>query len=154
MFLPWQGPGLHCLTFSGLSPLHWSPIRQVTRRLSIPSPQVTEHCGRAQTATHSRIVKEHKWRQLKQPTGNVRIGGWDGKSTWGPAVTNKHNVWLHSWPGRDITVSTQKAARNKVCLVLPKHFVPRTTRSTLYCCLFGLSTAVYFIFFFFFLKSL
>lgn len=43
---PWQGPSLHGLTISGFSPLHWSPIRQVTILLSIPSPHVAEHCGR------------------------------------------------------------------------------------------------------------
>lgn len=49
---PWQGPSRHGLTASGFSPLHWSPIRHVTRRRSIPSPQVTEHCGGVQTSTN------------------------------------------------------------------------------------------------------
>lgn len=47
---PWQGPSRHGLTASGFSLLHCSPIRHVTRRLSTPSPQVTEHWGSAQTS--------------------------------------------------------------------------------------------------------
>ncbi len=43
VFLPWQGPGLQGLCDSGFSPMHWSPIRQVTRRRATPSPHDTEH---------------------------------------------------------------------------------------------------------------
>lgn len=41
--LPWQGPGLQGLCDSGFSPVHWSPMRHVTRRRATPSPQDTEH---------------------------------------------------------------------------------------------------------------
>lgn len=42
---PWHGPGRHTRTFSGLSPPHCSPVRQLISRLSVPSPQLTEHCA-------------------------------------------------------------------------------------------------------------
>lgn len=85
--LPWQGPGLHGLTVSGFSPLHWSPIRQVTSRLSIPSPQVTEHCGRQQTHSFSQrsVCGGH--------TGNSQCR--DNKPAWSPIFTS--NVSQSNW---------------------------------------------------------
>jgi len=41
--LPLQGGSLQTLTDSGFSPSQWSPARHMICRVSVPSPQVTEH---------------------------------------------------------------------------------------------------------------